>query len=413
MRLTIPFGDAGEMVTIPDERLRAVLAVKPARAAAAEHQLRQAVTAPVAGEPLETFLRPLGNLLVLVNDATRPTPTGLMLDTLWDMVEAADARFLVATGTHRSPTDAELKQIFGRRWPEVDGRVAVHDARDPEQLVRTGRTSSGNDIFLNRQVVEAERILVLSSVETHYFAGYTGGRKIILPGVAGYETIERNHRLAMDAGARTLALEGNPVHQEMEEALGSLAAPGIFAVLAVLDQGHAIQAVYAGDIKEAFYAATTAVDDLYVVPAPGSADIVVAVATHPLDHDFYQAQKAIENGKLVLRDGGILILVSACRDGVGNDAFLKIMAAAGSPGRVAEMAREDYRLGYHKAARLAELALRAEMWAVAGVGDEVVRTAFMKPFQQVQKALDTALASRPEAEVMVLMDAGTTVPRLV
>ncbi|MHB1003571.1 MAG: nickel-dependent lactate racemase family protein [Thermoleophilia bacterium] len=411
MQLAVPYGDAGETVTIPDERLLGVLTAESAPAGDEAALLRHSVAAPVSGgEALDAFVGPGESLLVLVNDATRPTPTARMLETLWDTISAADLGFLVATGTHRPPTDAELEHIFGRRWPALRSRVAVHDARDQGQLTRTGRTSLGNDILLNRRVAQANRILVLSSVETHYFAGYTGGRKIILPGVAGFATIERNHRLAMESGTCSLALDGNPVHQEMEEALATVSAD-IFAVLTVLDRDHRIHAACSGDIGEAFRAATAAVDRLYSVPAPGSADIVIAVATHPLDLDFYQAQKAIENGKLILRDGGILILVSACRDGIGNDAFMGIMIEAGSPGRVAELARSGYRLGYHKAARLAELAERAEMWAVVGVGDDVARAAFMRPFATVQQALDEALETRPGAEIIVLMDAGTTVPR--
>lgn len=411
MQLAVPFGDTGEIVTIPDGRLQAVLAAESAPARDAAELIRRSVAAPVSGEPLGAFVRPGEKLLVLVNDATRPTPTALMLETLWDAISESDLGFLVATGTHRPPTKTELEHIFGRHWPVVSGRVAVHDARDHGQLTQTGRTTRGNDVFLNRRVAEAKRILVLSSVETHYFAGYTGGRKIILPGVAGFETIERNHRLAMEAGTCSLALEGNPVHLEMEEALATVAAD-IFAVLAVLGRDHGIQTACSGDIGDAFHAATLAVDTLYSVPAPGDADIVIAVATHPLDLDFYQAQKAIENGKLILRDGGILILVSACRDGVGNDAFMDIMIEAGSPARVAELARAGYRLGHHKAARLAELAERAEMWAVVGVGDDVARAAFMRPFATVQKALNEALAARPDAGIIVLMDAGITVPRL-
>ncbi|RJQ45141.1 MAG: nickel-dependent lactate racemase [Gaiellales bacterium] len=410
MELLLPYGDATMPLSVPDERLMAVLSAGVTEPGDARRLLREAAQVPLASPDLKSFAVPGEPLLVLVNDATRPTPTALMLDTLWPEISAADSSFLIATGTHRAPDEGELGRIFGKLWPEVEGRVDVHDARDDGSLVRTGETSRGNEVLINRLAAAAGRLLVISSVEPHYFAGFTGGRKIILPGVAGFATIERNHRLAMEPGAEVMRLEGNPVHQEMQEALGTISGKELFAVLAVLDREHSLHAVHAGDIGLTFDRATADVRRLFSAPFGQKADIVVAAASHPLDLDFYQAQKALENGRLALRDGGSLILVSACRDGTGNDAFLRIMKQGGSPESVLGLAARDYHLGYHKAARLAELAQRARLKAVVGVGDEVARAAFMEPFASAQEALDASIGEAPDAKVLVLKDAGTTVP---
>lgn len=410
MELLLPYGNASMPLSVPDERLAAVLSAAEAAPADGKSILQETLAQDSGHDSLQGFIAPGEPLLVLVNDATRPTPTSLMLESLWPSLSAAEATFLVATGTHRAPTPGELRHIFGNLWDVVRDRVAVHDARDRSGLALAGKTSLGNEIFLNRKVIDAERILILGSVEAHYFAGFTGGRKIILPGVAGFDTIERNHRLAMEDGAEVLRLEGNPVNREMDEALDMLSAKKLFAVLAVLDRSHGIQAVQAGNVKVSFQQAAAHVRRLFSVPVADRADIVVAVATHPLDLDLYQAQKALENGSLALRDGGTLILVSACRDGIGNDAFLSVMDEAGTPDGVLAITSGRYRLGYHKAARLAAMAKKATLRAVVGVGDAAAQTAFMEPHASAQDALDCSLTASRDADVLVLMDAGTTVP---
>lgn len=305
--------------------------------------------------------------------------------------------------------------MFASQWSRVHSRVEIHDARNPEGLVRAGKTAAGTEVFLSRRAVAAHRILVLGSVEPHYFAGYTGGRKIVLPGISGFDTIEQNHRLALKPESRALVLEGNPVHADMDEALGFLLSRpqlDLFAVQAVLDRNGGIYHAAAGGMRPAFAQAAPKVDELYAVPALRRADIVIAVMTPPLDIDFYQSQKGIENGQLVLNDGGILIIVSACRAGVGNGSFLRLMSGCGTPDRVISQAAGGYRLGYHKAARLARICQRAQIWAAVGVEAEVARNAFMRPVGRLQEAVDEAFKAKPDGQAWVLMDAGATVPVL-
>ncbi len=415
MAVSIPYGNTDLTIEIPPGRLLGLLQPRKSRPLDLIEAIRRVVNHPPAGPALRDFAQPGEPVLVIVNDATRPTPTAAMLKALWDDVCSWNLSFLVATGAHRPPAEEELQQMFGVFWSEIRGRVAVHDARRKAGLVFAGKTAAGTEVFLNREAMAAPKILVLGSVEAHYFAGYTGGRKIVMPGIAGFSTIEQNHKLALDPAARALVLEGNPVHADMDEALGFLLSQPqlqLFAVQAVLDRNGGLYHAAAGDIRSAFALAAPKVDELFAVSAPRRADIVIAVMTPPLDIDFYQSQKGIENGRLILNDGGILIIVSACRDGVGNGSFLSLMRRCGSPAEVMDRARSGYRLGYHKGARLAQTAQRAQIWAVAGVEAEVPRAAFMRPVAGLQEAVDEALQARPDGKVWVLMDAGVTVPQL-
>ena len=352
-----------------------------------------------------------GKLLVIVNDGTRPTPTRHVLKQIAPQLDAAGAEFIIATGVHRGPTREEYDFIFGDNYERFSDRIHVHDARKDDEMVHIGVSKNGTEMYLNRIGYEAEKVLVLGSVEPHYFAGYTGGRKGFLPGIAGFKTIEQNHKHALDPRAKSLALEGNPVHEDMIDALKTLEGKNIFTVMTVLDKKHHIYAVTAGDINGAFYAAIDRAEEVFVAPAGEKADIVITCARYPMDVDLYQSQKAIDNGKLALKEGGIMILVSSCRDGVGEEAFLKLLSSSDSPGAVLEKIRREYKLGYHKAGKMAEVFLWSSVWMHSDLDDEVVKSIFMKPVADLQKALDQALKLKgPDARVLLMPDGSVTVP---
>jgi nickel-dependent lactate racemase len=292
-------------------------------------------------------------------------------------------------------------------------RVVVHDSRSPDDVTHLGCTARGTEVHLNTLVTDASRIVVIGSVEPHYFAGFTGGRKAFLPGVAAFETVRQNHSHALDPASCFMALDGNPVHEDMLDALALLGDRPIFSLMTVIDDERRVRAASAGDIHGAFHAAVSSAREMFSVDVPGRCDIVVAVARSPVDSDLYQAHKAIESARLALEPGGILILVAECGEGLGNDSFVEQLRAAGSPEDVAGLIGERYSLGDHKAVKLAELVMRAEVWAVTELPDETVESIFFRPCADIQSALNAALAKRgPGARVLFLMDAGTTVPRL-
>ncbi|MEI6875679.1 MAG: lactate racemase domain-containing protein, partial [Spirochaetota bacterium] len=253
MKLSIPYLDRRLALDIPDANLLALVEPNEVSlpAGGAASIVGAAVAAPRGSPPLSDFLGGSRRVLVIVNDATRPTPTEAILDAIGDDLEAHGARFIVATGAHRAPTAMEYRQIFGRHYERFKSRIEAHDARNEASLVDLGKTRNGTPILLNKALIEADRVVATGSVEPHYFAGYTGGRKAFLPGVAGFRTVEANHRLALDPRARSLALEDNPVSQDMEDALRLI--PGrIFSIMTVLDKHQALAACEAGDIRASF-----------------------------------------------------------------------------------------------------------------------------------------------------------------
>ncbi len=153
--------------------------------------IADAIHLPVNSQSFDVFLADAGRVLVIVNDATRPTPTAKVLDTIFEPLSKTDFRFIIATGVHRGPSEEEFVQIFGKYYPQIKDRIIVHDAKKDEDLVYLGDSTNGTPMYVNKAGVEADRIIIISSVEPHYFAGYTGGRKSFLPGIAGYKTVEK------------------------------------------------------------------------------------------------------------------------------------------------------------------------------------------------------------------------------
>jgi lactate racemase len=412
MILKIPYGKDTEVrIELADQLVAGVVEPRTVEIGDQAETIRKAITSPLGPQSIEDFLADARNVLVIVNDATRPTPTRQVLDVLSGMFNQIEVDFLVATGIHRAPTEEEYLQIFGQdHYQHYKDRIYAHDSRRSEDMVFLGRSKNGTEMRVNRRGVEAHKIIIISSVEPHYFAGYTGGRKSFLPGIAAYETIEQNHKLALKPEAKALALDGNPVHEDMIDALKTVKQE-IFAINTVLDKKHRIYAAAAGDINESFLAATQLANQVFAAPISQKADIVVSVVKFPGDIDLYQAQKGIDNAKHALKEGGILILVAKCRCGVGEESFVNLLSSANSPKEVLEIIEKKYLLGYHKAAKMAEVGLWAETWAVSDLEPDLLEKIFIRPCSSLPAALDDALQSKgPTAQVLFLLDGGLTVP---
>jgi nickel-dependent lactate racemase len=322
----------------------------------------------------------------------------------------------VATGAHRGPTEEEYRQILGDLYEKLKPRCEHHDARKDEDMVDLGNTRNGTPILLNKRIFEADRIIVTGSVEPHYFAGFTGGRKAFLPGIAAYKTIQSNHKLALSPMARSLVLEGNPVHEDMMDALPLIKAP-VFSIMTVLDKGQRIAAAVTGDLTASFNASAAIARRIFCVSVPFRADIVVAVAKFPMDIDLYQSQKAIDNGGAALKDKGSLILVSSCRDGIGDEEYARLLAQASGPADALERIRAEYKLGYHKAAKMAMVSERAQVTAVTELPPEDLKKMFIASAPSPQAALDEALEkARGQGvkipKILILPDACVTVPEI-
>ncbi|MBU7025373.1 MAG: nickel-dependent lactate racemase [Theionarchaea archaeon] len=366
--------------------------------------LIQSLDNPVDSEPFSSFVE--DEFLIVVNDAQRPTPTPKVLDILLDRVFHDDFEIAVATGSHAPPTKEELTYIFGSYYKYLGDKIHIHKAQDTPHTYY-GTTSQGVEVFFDDILNKFEKIVIIGSVEPHYFAGLTGGRKAFLPGLAAYTTIEQNHKFALEKESKNLALKGNPVHDSMEEA-ATFIKKDIFCINLVLDKNRRIYTCSSGDIFTSFYQAAQWSEQVYCVPTP-KCDIVVTAASYPMDISLYQAQKAIENGKLALNDGGILILVAQCWGGIGPDMFYQLLKQCETPDDALQKLKQGYKLGYHKAGKIAELTSRAEIWAVTDLEPHILRDVFMKPYTSVQQAVDDAVQLKGD-DILVLPEGSMTVP---
>jgi nickel-dependent lactate racemase len=419
MKIEIPYLRKEFLLEFPDEYLLAVAETNDFHAAGTyEEILRNALDTP-HGISLAEFLKGGKHILIIINDATRPTPTEAMLGALLPRLEYAGLgpdclTLLVATGAHRAPTDPEYRQILGAFHDKLRSRCVAHDSRREENMVMLGNTRNGTPILLNKLLFDCDRIIVTGSVEPHYFAGFTGGRKAFLPGIAAFRTIEANHKMALSPQARSLALEANPVHEDMMDALPLIKEP-VFSLMTVLDKEQGVAAAVSGDLMDSFYAAVEIARKIFCVAIPAKADIVVSVAKFPMDIDLYQSQKAIDNGALALKDEGKLILVSSCRDGIGDETYANLLARSSSPRNVIELIRAGYKLGYHKAAKMAEVSARASIIAVSELPAGTLKSMFIEKAASPQEALDNAISAVRAGgvdvpKIIILPDGCVTVP---
>jgi nickel-dependent lactate racemase len=414
MILKVPYGKDGQLEAEIDEKL-VIGIIEPNEVTVGDEAeiIRQALANPYGYKSLSEYLKGARDVLFIVNDPTRPTPTARVLDFIEKDIAGHNVSFIVATGAHRAPTPEEYIQIFSEKhYTKYKDRIFVHDAKKSEDMVLLGTSKNGTEMWINRLGVDAHKIVIISSVEPHYFAGYTGGRKSFLPGIAAFKTVEQNHKLALKREACALKLKGNPVHEDMIDALGTVKKE-VFAINTILDKKHRIYAAVAGDVHQSLDPAIDKANDVFVAEIPEKADIVISVVKFPADIDLYQAQKGIDNAKYALKEGGILLLVAKCRMGVGDDSFVKLLSSASSPADALKRIEQKFELGYHKAAKMAEVGLWAQTWAVTDLDPKLLESIFIRPFSSMQTAIDAALKEKgKDAKVLVLLDGSMTIPHV-
>ncbi len=266
MIVDVKYGKDGVQRTeIPDESYIGTFYPKDVKCGNADDIINRSIDSPLGYESLESFLEGGKDIVFIVNDGTRPTPTAKVLQALSKRMDLKKARFLVATGTHRDLTKEEYDFVFGPLYTELKDRIIAHDAKKSE-CVYLGKSKNGTPMNVNKIAVEADRLVIITSVEPHYFAGFTGGRKSFLPGVASFETVEANHKLAMSKSAQSLVLEGNPVHEDMMDALEVVKGKAIFSIQMVLDRHQHIYKVASGDLNPAFDQAVEWAKEVFCVP---------------------------------------------------------------------------------------------------------------------------------------------------
>ncbi|MEA2096712.1 MAG: nickel-dependent lactate racemase [Candidatus Cloacimonadota bacterium] len=376
-----------------------------------EKLIRESLQNPIDSPDLQTFLQNKENILIIVNDGSRNTPTQIVISAIRDQIKNKNFKFIVALGTHRQPTKIEFDRIFGEFYNEFKDRIICHDSQNDE-MTNLGITSQGTPVRINSEVTKADGVIVISSVEPHYFAGFTGGRKSFLPGVAAFESIEKNHSLALLDEAEILKLEGNPVHEDMKEA-AKMITTETFCILTVLDNNDKIFYSTSGNIHSTLKEASKKVIEVFAPEVKEKADIVIAINQPPLNKNLYQSQKGLENCKSILKENGIFILVSRCKEDIGNNTFYELMATCKSPDEVFRKVEKNYKLGYHKAAKFVSFMQRNKLWMVSEIENDVLKDIFIRNFSSLQESVNEAIMLKgKDAKVNLILNAGITVPQI-
>ncbi|MBQ6583492.1 MAG: nickel-dependent lactate racemase [Mogibacterium sp.] len=412
MRIELRKGTQTESVEIRDECLTGILEPEELVLDKGERELvEEALDHPIGTGRIEEIVQPGDTVAILTSDPTRPMPTGKVLPSVLRRLERAGVRLeditvYIARGNHRETTEEERRQLIGAEAAES---VRCVDS-DPHDVVSVGVTKRGTPVDIDRRVLEADRRICLGNIEYHYFAGYSGGAKAIMPGCSTRAAIQANHRMMASPDSHIGKLEGNPVREDIEEAAAMVGADCILNV--VIDTHKRIVWAGAGDLVEAHRAGCRFLDTMYRFELEREADIViVSQGGAPKDLNLYQTQKALENARHAVRPGGIIILVGSCREGLGNDVFEAWMREAATPHELVERIGREFVLGGHKAAMVAEVCEKADVYLVSDLEDSLVREIFMTPYASVSEAYAEAVSKLgPEASVLVMPYGGSTVP---
>ena len=417
----IPYGTGEISLRIPKENYMGTIAptYHPGledETAGIVRALKNPIGAPTLGEIAAR--KKSKKTVVVVNDGTRPTVTHKLLPPLMRELETigiptADILILIATGTHRDVRADEFESLLGKKIAEKY-RICNHHCQDIEAMVDLGKTSQGVPVIINRLLCEADLKILTGSIHPHQSAGFSGGRKSILPGLASLETLKFHHSYRFRSPEPAMGwIDGNPFHLAALEA-AKMAGPD-FILNLVQNQKKQITQAVAGDIDAAWQAGVQASRDIFEIETPQNVDIVVVVSGgHPRDSNLYQSQKSMAAAEIVVKQGGTIVLPVACPDGVGGDLFYEWMATASCPENVMErFIKEGYDIGTSKAWLYSRCLTKAEVILVSDCLDEkTLADMFTRKAKDIDEALAWALDRQGKnAGVLVLRNAADMIPR--
>ena len=414
----LAYGRTGLRVALPADRTTVITPVARDAATDPAAVLRDALRHPVAGPPLRDRVRPGQTVAVSMCDATRPQPRREMVTALLAELAGIVGRdaltLLVATGTHRANTDRELRGMLGDDLVNTM-RIVNHDSRDPAMLRHRG-TVNGVPVLLNRHWVDADVRITTGFVEPHFFAGFSGGPKLVAPGLAGLETVLTLHNARRIGDERAVwgRCEGNPVHDDVRAIAAATGVDYAFDVL--LNREQKIIAAFGGDLLAMHAAAREAARVTSMRPVDGLFDVVVTTNSgFPLDQNLYQSVKGMSAAATVVRPGGLIICAAECSDGFpDHGSFREVLASAPTPAALlaAIESRTTTVPDQWQVQILARILTKARVGVhTAGLTDAQLRTAHLFAVPDIAAAVGTELARLgPGAKVCVLPEGPQTIP---
>jgi len=391
----LPYGKTEVCVRVPTRNFLGLIEPKEKLGVLdARAEVERALKEPIGSKRLSEIVRPEHKVAIVVDDATRPAPSHLMVPPILDELNMAGVKnenitIIFGCGTHKAVTREEAVRLLGEA---VLNRVKVisHDCK-AEDLVYVGTTQThGTKVYLNRVFAEADVKILTGDICFHYYAGYGGGRKSILPAVSGEETIKHNHVMLLHPNAKTGVLEGNPVHEDMVE-VAKLAKVD-FILNVVTNSKREIVKAFAGNLEQAFYEGVKVVDEMYCMSVDLKADIVVvSPGGYPADVNLFQAYKGVDSALEIIKRGGVVVLVAECPEGHGNQVFYDWMVKFSDVKAVEREIKRNFVLGGHKAYYLLKALQNHTIILVSSMPDYYATNIFkLKTARAVNDALDEA-----------------------
>ena len=380
--------------------------------------LRDALRAPIQSPPLRDWVKSSDRVGIVFSDITRPTPNHLMLPAVLDEIAHVPRENITlfnALGTHRADTDAELRGMLGDTL--VDRyRIVQNNAFDPSTQVCLGTSSFGHEIWLNREFVECDAKIVTGFIEPHFFAGFSGGGKGIMPGMAGQRTVLGNHDAGLIGHPQSTwaVTKGNPIWEEIHEV--ALKVPRTFLLNVTLNKDKQITGAFAGDLLAAHAAGSAFVKETVMVPVPHPFDIVITTNSgYPLDLNLYQAVKGMSAAALIVREGGAIIVAADCWDGIPEHGLYgQLLREASSPRQLLETINAP---GYLKqdqwqAQIQALIQLKADVYVRSdNLSAQQIHSAMLKSSSKIEDTLSELVVQYGQnARICVLPEGPQTIP---
>jgi lactate racemase len=420
MEVWLAYGEEGLRVELPDDRTTVVQPVHPQPAADPVAALRTAMREPVAGPPLRDLARPGQTVAISMCDGTRPQPRHLMIPAvlaeLDGIVDLDDVVVLVATGTHRGNTEEELRRMLGDEAYE-SVRIVNHDARDSSSLTWMGEHGDGVPVWLNTEWVQADLRITTGFVEPHFFAGFSGGPKLVTPGLAGLDTVLTLHDASRIGHPNAIwgICEGNPVHDDIRAVVDAVGGVS-FALDVTLDRDQRIVQAFGGDLQPMHRAAREAAHRTAMREVPSRFEVVVTTNSgFPLDQNLYQAVKGMSAASTVVREGGTIVCAAECRDGFpDHGSYRQVLASAPSPQALLDAigARPETVPDQWQVQVQAKIQVQADVVVHSDYLDaDALRSAHLGHTEDVSATVEEALAAAgPDARVCVLPEGPQTIP---
>jgi nickel-dependent lactate racemase len=401
VKIAIPYGDGALEAALPEALDVTVVgpgcglgeeSAPPAAPTVEDEQveIRRALAEPIGAPRLSELAARARAAAIVVSDVTRPCPSYRFLPALLDELAPLTPRevsILFALGGHRAHTREEQVRLVGE---EVAARGVRLVDLDASRCVPLGATRRGTHLEVFQDYLDADLRICTGNIEYHYFAGFSGGAKAVVPGLCSYAAIRDNHSMMLAPTAKAGIIDGNPVREDIDEAGELIGIDFIFNVL--LDEQKRIVNAVAGHYLEAHRAGCEIYDRRCDLRVPEAADVVIASpGGRPKDINLYQAQKTLDNVGGAVRDGGVIVLVARCGEGFGQRVFEEWLTGMGAPQVLIDRIQHEFVLGGHKAAAVAGLLARADVYLVSDFPDDVVRSMCMTPFPTVDMAVAAAL----------------------